>query len=68
MTEYRPRIGDTVEIYMDLNGTPLPKDQRVRGRVTGKGAGVREGRIRVTFSVAGSTTSGWYRPEQLREV
>jgi hypothetical protein len=69
MTEpYRPRLEDDVEIFKGPNGGLLKKVQMIRGRVTGLGTGIREGRIRVTFKVTWGQTSGWYRPEQLRLV
>ena len=69
MTEnYRPRIGDKVEVYRTMTGWPMQKKGRLVGEVVGIGTDGRVGQCRVKVPVMwGGHVHNWYRFEQVRE-
>jgi hypothetical protein len=69
MTEYRPRIGDRVEVYQTAKGRPMPKADRLIGEVMGIGANIRDGQCRVKIPITGhGYVHNWYLFSQVREV
>jgi hypothetical protein len=68
MTNYRPRIGDKVEVYKTARGGPEKHADRLVGEVVGIGAGIREGCCRVKVAFGSGHVHNWYRFSQVREV
>jgi hypothetical protein len=69
MTEYRPRIGDRVEVYQTAKGRPIPKAVRLAGEVVGIGVTMRDGQCRVRIPIYGyGYVHNWYLFSQVREV
>jgi hypothetical protein len=68
MTDYRPRIGDRVEVYQTAKGRPEKYADRLIGEVVGIGAGIREGYCRVKFPSPWGSVHNWYLFSQVREV